>query len=137
MSHYFHFSEAVSLALHGLEIMARDHEKVFSAKELAARMKASEAHLAKVFQRLVKTELLTSFRGPNGGFVLRRNPRDITISEIFDAIEGKVNTESCPLIHETCPFSECIFSGIMYKFQTEFNAFIGSHTLSDFIQKSK
>ncbi len=133
MAGFFHFSEAISLAVHAMEIMAREKNTIFTARILASRLNASEAHLAKVFQRLVKTDLVVSFRGPNGGFRLKKEPEDITLLEIFNAIEGPVRTDICPMIKETCPFSQCIFSGIMFKFQKEFMDFIEKNRLSDFI----
>jgi Rrf2 family protein len=133
VSGFFHFSEAISLALHAMELMAREKNTVFTARTLAASLNASEAHLAKVFQRLVKTDLVISHRGPNGGFRLKREPEEITLLEIFNAIEGPVRADICPMIKETCPFSQCIFSGIMFKFQNEFMDFITKNRLSDFI----
>jgi len=135
MSSYFHFSEAVSLAIHSLEIMARENGRVFTAKELAHRLNASESHLAKVFQRLAKTDLVDSHRGPPGGFALKAKHADITLLEVFTTIEGQVNLENCPLIKKDCPFVECMFSGIMNKFQREFKEFIETATLGDFIRQ--
>ncbi|HOP64544.1 MAG TPA: Rrf2 family transcriptional regulator [Spirochaetota bacterium] len=133
MSGLFHFSEAISLALHAMELMARERNTIFTARTLATRLNASEAHLAKVFQRLVKTDLVISHRGPNGGFRLKREPEEITLLEIFTAIEGNIRADVCPMIKDTCPFSQCIFSGIMFKFQNEFLEFITKNRLSDFI----
>ena len=133
MSGCFHFSEAISLALHAMELMARESDTVFTAKTLAERLNASEAHLAKVFQRLVKTDLVISHRGPHGGFKLKRKPEEITLLEIFNAIEGPMRPDVCPMIKDSCPFSKCIFSGIMFKFQKEFMDFIAQNKLSDFI----
>ncbi len=135
MGKFLHFSEAVSLAIHGLEIMARDSAKLHTVRDLAHRLNASEAHLAKVLQRLSKTGFVHSQRGPNGGFVLKKKADEITLFDIFSAIEGEENVECCPLMKDTCPFTECIFSGILFKFQHEFNSFIQNHTLVDFIKK--
>ena len=133
MSRYFHLSEAASLAIHSLGIVALEADKLHTVRELAGKLNASEAHLAKVFQRLVKTDLVISHRGPHGGFRLKREPEEITLLEIFNAIEGPVRPDICPMIKETCPFSQCIFSGIMFKFQNEFMDFIRKNRLSDFI----
>lgn len=117
MSGFFHFSEAISLALHAMELMARERDIVFTAKTLAARLNASEAHLAKVFQRLVKTDLVLSHRGPHGGFRLKREPEEITLLEIFNAIEGPVRPDICPMIKETCPFSQAYSAALCSSFR--------------------
>jgi len=134
MSKYFHLSEAASLAVHSLEIVALESDKLHTVKELASRLKASEAHLAKVMQRLVKTGLVESHRGPAGGFALTRKPDEITLYQIFSAIEGEEQDECCPLMKGGCPFTNCVFSGILLKFQNEFKNYIMSHTLVDSIK---
>ena len=135
MRKLLHFSEAASLAIHSLEIIAREPGQLHTVKDLAVRLKASEAHLAKVFQRLAKSGILQSYRGPTGGFVLSRKPDEITFLDIFSSIEGELNMTCCPMMKETCPFNECLFSGVLDRFQDEFKKFIQDHTLSDFISK--
>ena len=134
MSKYFHLSEAASLAVHSLEIVALEPDKLHTVKELASRLKASEAHLAKVMQRLVKTGLVESHRGPSGGFALMKKPEEITLYNVFSAIEGEEPDECCPLMKEGCSFTHCVFSGILLKFQNEFKTYIMNHTLNDFIK---
>jgi hypothetical protein len=62
------------------------------ARYLANRFEISEAHLAKVLQRLVKAELLRSVRGPRGGFILTRAPESVTLLEVFEAV---INGSQC------------------------------------------
>lgn len=136
MSKYFHLSEAASLGVHSLEIIALESDKLHTVKELASRLNASEAHLAKVMQRLVKTGLLESHRGPSGGFALTKRPEEITLYNIFSAIEGEEHDECCPLMKEGCSFKHCVFSGILLRFQNEFKNYIMQHTLNDFLKVS-
>jgi Rrf2 family protein len=63
---------------------------------LANRFEISEAHLAKVLQRLVKAELLRSVRGPRGGFILTRAPESVTLLEVFEAV---INEHRCHPSH--------------------------------------
>lgn len=135
MRKLLHFSEAASLAIHSLEIIAREPGQTHTVRDLAERLKGSENHLAKVFQRLSKSGLLQSYRGPGGGFVLTRKPDEITFRDIFSAIEGELDMGCCPMMKDKCPFTECLFSGVLDRFQDEFRKFIQDHTLSDFINK--
>ena len=135
MRKLLHFSEAASLALHSLEIIAREGGRLHTVKDLAARLNCSEAHLAKVFQRLAKTGLVQSYRGPGGGFVLSRVPEQITLLDIFSAIEGGIDFGCCPMMKESCPFSGCMFSGVLDRFQDEFREFIQNNTLADVVNK--
>jgi Rrf2 family protein len=48
-------------------------------------------HLLKILQQLVRAQVLSSERGPAGGFVLRKPADEITLLEIVEAIEGPIN----------------------------------------------
>lgn len=48
----------------------------------------SKEYLKKVLQMLVRTNILISKRGPKGGFLLTRDPEEITMLQIIEAIDG-------------------------------------------------
>lgn len=48
-------------------------------------------HLLKILQQLVRAQILSSERGPAGGFVLRKEPDQITLLEIVEAIDGPIS----------------------------------------------
>ena len=103
-------SEGASLALHSLALIAQKQPERMTVKVLAEELNASQAHLAKVFQKLSKSGLVKSLRGPSGGFVLNRDPEDISFLDIYEIIEGKVELGGCPLGKTSCTFKTCIFS---------------------------
>ena len=78
-------------------------------KYLAEKLNASEAHLAKIFQRLSKSGLIKSFRGPTGGFMLNKPAEEISFLEIYEIVESKIILNDCPLDRAGCPFDNCIF----------------------------
>lgn len=135
-------SEALSLAIHGLHFLALEEENQEKVKDLARKMGVSEAHLAKVFQRLVKAGILYSSRGPKGGFVLAKKPEEVTLLEIYQALEGSLREEVCllqkevcPLQKEVCPFSRCIFGDFLTVVNQEFRRYLAQRTLADVRQK--
>ena len=101
-------SEAASIALHAMTLLASEADRHVTVKGLASRLPVSEAHLAKVMQRLVKAGLVASLRGPGGGFTLRADPAATTLLQIYEAIEGKLDVAEClfPVRPEAC--SVCI-----------------------------
>jgi Rrf2 family protein len=109
MSHFINISEGASLALHGLAILAQQNPKKTNVKYLAEKLDASEAHLAKIFQRLSKSGLVRSFRGPSGGFVLSRPAEEISFLDIYEIVESKIVPNDCPLDKAECAFETCIF----------------------------
>ena len=105
-------SEASSLAMHALGYLANLESGPITIREIAARFEMSEAHLSKVLQRLVKVDLLRSVRGPKGGFVLTRPPEDVTLLEVFEAIEGPFEPSQCLLSASICDGETCVLGKI-------------------------
>jgi Rrf2 family protein len=66
-----------------------------SAKDLAEMYGIPQEALAKILQRLVRSRLLVSQHGTNGGYVLSRDPRNISVLEVIRAIEGPLFMTSC------------------------------------------
>lgn len=64
-------------------------------KAFAARHGLPPRHLEAVMQRLVRAGILTSTRGPRGGYALARERRRITLAEVV-AIAGAEENEALP-----------------------------------------
>jgi Rrf2 family nitric oxide-sensitive transcriptional repressor len=124
-------SEMLSLALHSMVLIALQDQEYINAKEIAAATGASEAHLAKVLQRLVKAGLLHSTRGPKGGFALAKPADELTLLDVYEVIEGQMHQEQCPTGRAICPFASCILGGVPERFNQEFTDYLGSKTLGD------
>jgi Rrf2 family protein len=60
-------------------------------RDIAESCGIPSGHLLKILQQLVRAQILSSERGPAGGFVLRKPAGEITLLEIVEAIEGPIN----------------------------------------------
>lgn len=132
MSNFIQISEAASIALHSMALLANDIEKLFNVKQITEKIEASDNHLAKVMQRLSKAGLIKSVRGPKGGFTLAKKKDDITLLDIYEAIEGNINVKGCPLIREKCPFKTCIFGNFLTDTNKKMAEYLSSKTLAEF-----
>jgi Rrf2 family transcriptional regulator, nitric oxide-sensitive transcriptional repressor len=130
MSSVIKISEACSLALHAMVMMAANPAKKFSTHEMAQKLKASEAHLSKVMQRLVKTKLVTSGRGPKGGFELASDPDKITLMDIFEAIEGPLSESHCLVGQPVCGRMNCIMGDILNNVNNELRKYLSETSLA-------
>jgi Rrf2 family protein len=124
-------SEAATLALHAAAIMAGSPGPPVTASAMADGLSASEAHLAKVLQRLAKAGLVTGTRGPGGGFRLAKPAGEISLREVYEAIEGKLQVERCMLGSPVCSKPDCPLGGLFARLSDDVMQTLGSMTLED------
>ena len=134
MARLVQLSEAASLGLHAMVLIAQSDIHV-NVNVLAERMGASKNHLAKVLQQLVKYHFLKSVRGPNGGFKLNKPTTDITILDIYEAIDGTIDIHECPLDRKICPFNKCLMGGLIKDMTSQFKEYFQSQTLDKFLNE--
>ncbi len=65
--------------------------KPIQGRDIAEACGVPAGHLLKILQQLVRAQILSSERGPAGGFLLRKGARDITLLEIVEAIDGPIS----------------------------------------------
>jgi Rrf2 family protein len=132
MSKIFSMSEAASIAIHSMVLIARNAGGI-NAVKIAEQTGFSKNHISKVAQRLVKNELLRSVRGPSGGFTLKKRPAEITLLEIYQSIEGPLEITDCPLMNEVCYFDQCLMGNVVNKMTNEFKKFLTEQTLQKYL----
>ncbi|MCB5288250.1 MAG: Rrf2 family transcriptional regulator [Candidatus Cloacimonetes bacterium] len=132
MANIVQLSEAASLAIHSMVIIAKS-DKIINANQIAEMTASSRNHLAKVMLTLSKMGMVKSLRGPSGGFVLAKKPEEINLLEIYEAIEGKIVISKCPCHKPICPFDKCILSAVLNKATQEVMDYFEKHTLKDYL----
>jgi len=130
MSKVVNVTEAASIALHGLVLVAQSKDKLINVNKIAEVTSSSRHHIAKVFQQIVKEGWVSSQRGPSGGFKLIVDPKDVTFLQIYELIEGEIDRSFCPFgKQESCSFKQCLLHGVTQKMTKEFISYLGSQTL--------
>lgn len=89
--------------LRGLAYLARQPSgQVILVREVAEAQHLPESYLAKIFQELVRQGVMVSHRGARGGFSLARDPSDINLREVVEAIEGPIELVPCLEAEPSC-----------------------------------
>lgn len=90
------FSTPAEYAIRGLaELACKAPDKFILLDELVEGTDLPRDFMAKVFQRLVKSQVLRSVKGRNGGFMLARRAHEITLMHVIEAIEGPQPLDTC------------------------------------------
>lgn len=125
-------SEAASIAVHSMAMIANSKE-MLNVNQIADRTRSSRNHLAKVMQILVKKNYLSSVRGPNGGFTLKADPSKINLLEIYELMDGELQSHHCGIEDGKCPFDTCVFGNLLNQFSKDFLDYLKNKKLSDLI----
>jgi len=97
------FSRECEYAIQAVSYLARRPDGVLtSIKELNLILKIPRHFLAKILQRLTRKKLLTSTKGPRGGFALSMPAKDITLFHIVEAVDGVDFVNKCVLGFPEC-----------------------------------
>jgi len=124
--------ESVTLAFHAMALIAIDGSGGRLSLSQLRIGNASLDHLSKVLQKLVRAGFLRSKRGAKGGFLLVKPPEEITLLDIWVALEGKVSVESCSLLEDGCPLPRCVFGTLVEDGNRQFKEYFAHTTLASF-----
>jgi Rrf2 family protein len=124
-------SDAAAMALHAMTLMAADPGGRHAVREIAGTLRVSEAHLAKVLQRLMRMGLVSSTRGPGGGYVLARPRDEITLLDIVEAIEGPLDPADCIMPTRTCTGGVCILGDLLETINRRVREYLGGTNLDE------
>jgi len=90
------FTKAEEYGILGaLYLVEKDRSFITPLSEISEAQNIPEKFLAKIFQSLSKAGIVRSHRGIRGGFTLAREPADISIKEILEAIQGPYHLMKC------------------------------------------
>ncbi len=77
--------------------------------QIAKRQDISVKYLEQLIIPLKKANLITSIRGPKGGHMLAKSPKEITIGQIVEILEGGIDLTVCIADTNVCDrSSECL-----------------------------
>ena len=120
-----------------LELARNFRHGLLSLADIARRRNLSSGYLVQIIQPLVKAKLIVSKEGKGGGYRLARRPKQISILEIIEALEGKAALVKC-LKHggKVCPgFAVCEAKNVWAIVAKEVRAMLKKKTLAALIKE--
>lgn len=137
MANVLRVSEAASLALHTVLLLAKRSPARICRGEIAGLLGASENTLAKVLTRLVKVGILDAVTGPGGGYALAAAPGETTLLEVFEAVEGPIGEPQCLLGDAVCDGTACVLGGLVESIHMQVRAYFSTTTVAQLAETVK
>lgn len=117
-----------------LDLALHYGEGPISIKDIAKKEGVSERYLVNIMTLLMSSGLVRSMQGSRGGFVLSRNPKEIKLSQVIQAVEGSISLVECvddPQI--CCRVDICVTRNIWIKIKKAIVDILSSITLEDMV----
>ena len=111
-------------------------QKPINLTEISLRQGISLSFLEQLFLKLKKNNLVLSARGPNGGYILSKEPSEIKLSSIINAVDEKIKTVKCKRESKKgCNGKavKCITHDLWDELENHINTFFEKNTLKDII----
>jgi Rrf2 family protein len=80
-------------------------DDVVMVEEIARAKSIPKSFLSKILQKLVKADIVKSYRGVKGGFQIAKSPRDISLLDVIEAIDGVIAMNRCAVNKKFCSLS--------------------------------
>ena len=122
------------------DLAANQQLKPVSLTDISLRQNISLSYLEQLFSKLKNEKLVKSIRGPLGGYVLEKNPRDIKISSIIFAVDEQVKTLNCRKESKRgCngKATKCITHNLWDDLEKHINNFFEKVSLNDLIKQKR
>ncbi len=106
--------------------------------DIANEMNIPAQFLHKVMPRLVKAGLVRSRRGARGGYKLAKQPSEISLLQIVQAIDGPIYINRCLFDHDDCTMEEyCPIRPVFQNAQDAMRKVLDDSSLADLVARKE
>lgn len=120
-----------------LDVALHQKDGLVCLEDIATRQGISQSYLEQLFYKLRRKGLLESLRGPGGGYQLCRSLSAITVKEIIDIVDEKVDATQCQGEENCHQGLRCITHRLWSELTETIINFLENVTLEDLVKKSQ
>lgn len=118
----------LDLALHG-------RENPVSLADISGRQDISLSYLEQLFSKLRRNDLVSSVRGPGGGYRLSRGGHEIYVAQIIDAVNEAVDATGCGGTADCQQGEVCLTHHLWCDLSEQIHSFLSEISLSNLVDR--
>jgi Rrf2 family iron-sulfur cluster assembly transcriptional regulator len=118
----------LDLALHG-------KGKPVSLADISGRQNISLSYLEQLFAKLRRNDLVSSVRGPGGGYRLSRGGQEIFVAQIIDAVNEAVDATGCGGTADCQQGEVCLTHHLWCDLSDQIHGFLSQISLSNLVDR--
>ncbi len=124
-----HMTLEANYAVRIIEVLAKKQEKI-DAKTIAEESEVPVRFALKILRKLVTDEMICSFKGVKGGYVLNKKPSEITLKDVIESVEGPFMISRCQG-EGYCSKANCKLHNIYAEITKEVREKLSQYTFED------
>jgi Rrf2 family iron-sulfur cluster assembly transcriptional regulator len=120
-----------------LDLALHAKEDPVSLSDIAQRQLISISYLEQLFSKLRRNGLVSSVRGPGGGYRLGRPSAELTVLDVIDAVDEKVDVTRCEGRGDCQQGEQCLTHELWQDLSGQIRSFLGGITLQSLVESNE
>ena len=118
-----------------VDLAATSEGQPIALADIAERQEISLSYLEQLFAKLRRNSLVSSVRGPGGGYRLSRGGHDIFVAQIVDAVNDTVDATGCGGTADCQQGEVCLTHHLWCDLSDQIHGFLGAISLSNLVER--
>ena len=118
-----------------LDLALNGSERPVSLADISGRQAISLSYLEQLFAKLRRNNLVSSVRGPGGGYRLSRGGHEIFVAQIIDAVNEAVDATGCRGTADCQQGEVCLTHHLWCDLSDQIHGFLSGISLSHLVEK--
>lgn len=118
-----------------LDLSINSTDGPVNLSDISRRQDISLSYLEQLFAKLRRRKLVSSVRGPGGGYRLGRSDKQIHVAEIIDAVSESLDTTKCQGKADCQMGETCLTHHLWQDLSDQIHEFLSNITLADLVSK--
>ena len=118
-----------------LDLALHSSDQPVSLADISGRQDISLSYLEQLFSKLRRNSLVSSVRGPGGGYRLSRGDHDIFVAQIIDAVNDTVDATGCGGAADCQQGEVCLTHYLWCDLSDQIHGFLSEISLSSLLEK--
>lgn len=118
-----------------LDIAINQQKGAITLALISERQGISLSYLEQIFAKLKKAQLVSSARGPGGGYRLSRHPKEISVGQIIHAVDENLDASQCSGQQNCKGGQECLSHQLWCEVSQKIDEFLQGISLQDVLEK--
>jgi Rrf2 family iron-sulfur cluster assembly transcriptional regulator len=120
-----------------LDLAIHAKQGPISLSDISGRQEISLSYLEQLFAKLRRNELVSSVRGPGGGYQLNRQCEDINVAQVVDAVNESMDVTRCEGKGNCQRGESCLTHYLWFDLSDQIHTFLESITLQSLVDRQE